>query len=35
VLDRGEVIVVAAPSTMSVALGWTLVRNLVATEHGQ
>jgi hypothetical protein len=34
VLDRGEVIVMAAPATMSVALGWTLVRNLVATEHG-
>ncbi len=34
VLDRGEVIVMAAPATMSVALGWTLVRHLVATEPG-
>jgi hypothetical protein len=31
VLDRGEVIVVAAPPTMSVALGWTLARGLAAT----
>lgn len=31
VLDRGEVIVVAAPVTMSVALGWTLARGLAAT----
>jgi hypothetical protein len=31
VLERGEVIVVAAPPTMSVALGWTLVRGLAAT----
>lgn len=35
VLERGEVIVVAAPSTMSVALGWTLVRGLAATEHAR
>lgn len=33
VLDRGEVIIVATPATMSVALGWTLVRGLAATEH--
>jgi|GEM_PF-5569714 len=33
VLDRGEVIVVAAPAAMSVALGWTLVRGLAATEQ--
>ncbi|MEO7734651.1 MAG: hypothetical protein ABIY55_27085 [Kofleriaceae bacterium] len=32
VLERGEVIMVAAPATMSVALGWTLVRGLAATE---
>lgn len=31
VLERGEVIVVAAPATMSVALGWTLARGLAAT----
>ena len=35
VLERGEVIVVAAPATMSVALGWTLVRGLAATEHAR
>ncbi len=35
VLERGEVIVVAAPSTMSVALGWTLVRGLAATEQAR
>ena len=32
VLDRGEVIVLAAPVAMSVALGWALVRRLVAAE---
>ncbi|HEY0193353.1 MAG TPA: hypothetical protein VGC42_19685, partial [Kofleriaceae bacterium] len=31
VLDRGELIVMAAPASMSVALGWTLVRNLTAS----
>jgi hypothetical protein len=31
VLERGEVIVVSAPTTMSVALGWTLARGLAAT----
>jgi hypothetical protein len=31
VLARGEVIVMAAPATMSVALGWTLIRTLVAS----
>jgi hypothetical protein len=35
VLERGEVIVVAAPATMSVALGWTLVRSLAATEQAR
>ena len=35
VLERGEVIVVATPATMSVALGWTLVRSLAATEHAR
>lgn len=33
VLERGELIVVATPATMSVALGWTLVRGLVAVER--
>jgi hypothetical protein len=35
VLERGELIVAAAPPTMSVALGWTLVRGLAATEHAR
>jgi hypothetical protein len=30
VLERGELIIVAAPAAMSVALGWTLVRSLTA-----
>ncbi|HET9621844.1 MAG TPA: hypothetical protein VFP84_10775 [Kofleriaceae bacterium] len=34
VLERGELIVMAAPATMSVALGWALVRTLVATQGG-
>jgi hypothetical protein len=33
VLDRGELIVLAAPVAMSVALGWALVRNLAAAER--
>jgi hypothetical protein len=32
VLDRGELIIVAAPVAMSIALGWALVRSLIATE---
>lgn len=32
VLDRGELIILAAPAAMSVALGWALVRTLVARE---
>jgi hypothetical protein len=30
ILERGELIVVATPAAMSVALGWTLVRSLTA-----
>ena len=33
VLDRGEVIVMAAPAAMSVALGWTLVRTLIGAPR--
>jgi hypothetical protein len=33
VLERGELIVMAAPATMSVALGWALIRTLVAAER--
>jgi hypothetical protein len=33
VLERGELIVVATPTTMSVALGWTLVRGLTAAGN--
>jgi hypothetical protein len=33
VLERGELIVMAAPVAMSVALGWALVRALGATER--
>lgn len=32
VLDRGELIILAAPAAMSVALGWTLVRALITRE---
>jgi len=32
VLERGELIVLAAPAAMSVALGWALVRTLTAPE---
>jgi hypothetical protein len=31
VLERGELIIMAAPATMSVALGWALIRALVAS----
>jgi hypothetical protein len=34
VLERGELIVMAAPAAMSVALGWALVRTLAAGEAG-
>ena len=34
VLERGELIVMAAPAAMSVALGWALVRALAAGEVG-
>jgi hypothetical protein len=30
VLDHGEIIVIATPAAMSVALGWALVRGLAA-----
>jgi hypothetical protein len=32
VLERGELVVLAAPVSMSVALGWALVRTLTALE---
>lgn len=35
VLAHGEVVVLGAPATMSVALGWALVRALVAGDRGR
>jgi hypothetical protein len=33
VVDRGELIIVATPSAMSVALGWALLRALAVAER--